>query len=166
MTISYKRNRNFFLRFVDGEFEGTSFPDDMANPDRQALQEWLDAGNEVEEIQSAAPEPSVDKWKGLAAAFKLSELNGILKGLKDAGDNPKVNAIWRISDDLTLVILNDVFSDDIRTKSMTQEFIALFQKLEEGEVVVPDSARIEIREALERLGFDSVVEALSRNSVV
>jgi hypothetical protein len=63
------------------------------------------------------------------------------------------------------VITIPVFGESDRVASLTQEMQSLFQKLEQGKVSVPDSARTEILQALQENGFEQAAKTLSRNSV-
>ncbi len=128
-------------------------PDDMGNNDRVHLQEWLDAGNQLEAEDSPITIQAYN-WQGLAIAFKISELNQILNDLKDEGANPEINAIWRISDELTQIVTQPIFSDNDRVGGMNRELVALFEKLKLGGVTIPATAKDELTAALIQHGFE------------
>ncbi len=157
---------SFFVVLTEDD-RTVSVPDDFDNTDRIRIQEWVDAGNQIEEEQVAAPlAESTYNWQGLAIAFKLSELNQILTQLKDESTNPQISAIWRISDDLLQVTTIAIFSDSDRIAGMTRDIHDLFGKLKEGNVNVPQSAIDQIIQTLKDNGFESVADDLARSSVV
>ena len=146
------------------ESDKATIPPDPENRNYQEYLEWKAEGNEPTQEEFEVQEPTYN-WQGLAIAFKLSLLNQILTQLKDESTNPQISAIWRISDELVQVITIPVFGESDRVASLTQEMQSLFQKLEQGKVSVPDSARTEILQALQENGFEQAAKTLSRNSV-
>lgn len=155
--IQYKKTKNGTFIKQDGDRQ-ISIPDDMGNTDRQELQVWLDAGNQLQVEEETTPGYN---WQGLAIAFKLSQLNQLLTQLKDEGTNPQINAIWRISDELVQIITIPVFGESDRIAGMAQNIKALYEKLDEGDVEIPSSAKQEIADSLLANGFSSVVDILN-----
>ena len=169
MLVTYSkhpRQEGFFIRLVDGVPDGSVIPDDMDNRARQELQDWLEAGNVLEqkEVESTLPVSSYN-WIGLAVAFKLSQFNKTLDRVKDEGLAPSVNAaIWRLSDDITQVITISVFPDDSRVGRLHQDLLSLLAKLEEGKIPISSKEREEIVKALQDNGFGDVASAVSQSS--
>jgi len=163
MQIKTVTRKNGFFKVLTEDGRITTVPDDLDNTDRKEVQEWLDAGNELEEEVPPATQPEYN-WNGLAIAFKLSQLNQLLSHLKDEGTNPQINAIWRISDELVQVITIPVFEPGIRVAGMTRDIVDLFQRLQEGEVPVSTEVKQEIAQALKDNGFTAVAQALSQST--
>jgi len=139
-------------------------PDSFDNTDRVRIQEWTDLGNQIQEESPSFLAESSYNWQGLAIAFKISQLNGILNAVKDEGTNPQVNAVWRISDELVQVLTLPIFAEGDRVAGMTQGLLDLFGKLKEGKVDVPVAARQEIVQALVDNGFEQVAKVLSQDT--
>jgi hypothetical protein len=156
-----KKNTSFVVLTEDNNT--VIVPDDFDNTDRVQIQEWIDAGNQVEQDSSSvSPTESLYNWQGLAIAFKISQLNGILNTVKDEGTNPQVNAVWRISDELVQVLTLPIFAEGDRVAGMTRDLLDLFEKLKEGKIDVPAVAKQEIVQALVDNGFEQVAKTLSQ----
>lgn len=178
MIVSVTK-RDFFFSVEKDDGKTYSVPDDLNNPDRQELEEWIKAEGEVlSESPPPMTNPSVSSvpnsynWSVLAIQFEMSQLNQVLARLMDESTNPLISPIWRISDTLARIVSLPVSSesdreaiDSQRIAGLTYNIQALYEKLAEGKVNVPESASEEILKILRDNGFESVAETLSRSSV-
>jgi hypothetical protein len=162
MQIKTVTKKDGFFEVLTEDDRLISVPDDLDNTDRKEVQEWLDAGNELHEIQEAMPLVQNNyNWEDLLIAFKRSQLNKILDDLKDENTNPQISPIWRSADDLVQVMMFSALRKSDSATAMTHALNLLFQRLEEGQVVLADSVRPEIYQALEKHGFVEVVQFLT-----
>jgi hypothetical protein len=155
MTAYYRDRFDQIIRSEDG----ASIPIDEENEDYKEFLKWVGEGNALS--GQTTPTPKIYDWNGLAIAFKTSRLNDILNYLKDTSQNPQVNVIWRLSDDISQITTLNVFPDEIRLGALERDLFKLFETFRVGKVPIPQAALDEIVQAIQNIqGFEGLADRL------